>query len=122
MISRKQNVETGLVIALALALFSSFSGRCGTVALVAVLALTLLWPAVFTPLAWLLLKVGGALGHIMSNLVMCLVFYSVITPISLFRALAGKDSIMLRRFKKDVSSCFARQEKEYDSEDLEKQF
>lgn len=122
MISRKQNVETGLVIALALALFSSFSGRCGTVTLVAVLALTLLWPAVFTPLAWLLLKVGGALGHIMSNLVMCMVFYSVITPISLFRALTGKDSIMFRRFKKDVSSCFARQEKEYDSEDLEKQF
>lgn len=122
MISRKQNVETGLVIALALALFSSFLGRYGTVVLVAELALTLLWPAVFTPLAWLLLKAGGALGHIMSNLVMCLVFYLVITPISLFRTLAGKDSIMLRRFKKDVSSCLARQVKEYDSGDLEKQF
>ena len=57
---------------------------------------------ILTPLNILWMKFGLLLGKIISPLIMGFIFFGVVTPISILMKLIGKDSLNLKRDKKDT--------------------
>ena len=57
---------------------------------------------VLTPLNILWMKFGLLLGKIVSPIIMGFVFFGVVTPISILMKLFGKDSLNLKRNKKQT--------------------
>ena len=54
-------------------------------------------PNLFTPLNSLWIKLGILLGRIMSPIVMCLIFFFVVTPVGILIRVLKKDTIGLKR-------------------------
>ena len=65
--------------------------------------LALLWPGVLTPLNKLWARVGILLHHVVSPVVLGLLFYVTVTPIAVLMRLVGKDPLRLRRDSKAAS-------------------
>ena len=63
----------------------------------AFLAFALLWPAALRPLNRAWLKLGLLLSKVVSPVVLMILFYATVTPISLLMRWAGKDPLRLRR-------------------------
>ncbi|MCB2184810.1 MAG: hypothetical protein KQJ78_00220 [Deltaproteobacteria bacterium] len=58
--------------------------------------LGLLWPRGLTPLYLVWMSLAAVLGYFMSRLLLTLVFYLVLTPVSLVARLVGKDFLDLK--------------------------
>ncbi len=123
MISRRQNMEVGVVLALVLLIVGLVSKEllwCRIA--VPVLLLTVLAPVAYTPLSWLWLGFARLAERFFSTAMLALIFYLIVTPVALLRRWFSEDTLYLRHFKKDTESVFAVKDKTYKAEDLEKQY
>jgi len=122
-ITRKQNTEFGLVAILVMAILAWWLGGRGYLVALIVLALvTILVPGLFTPFAALWNKLSHVLGKIMSSLLLGIIFLLVVFPVGGIRRLLGKDSLRLKRFKKENGSTFVERDHTYTKEDLHHTF
>jgi len=83
------------------------------------LVLGLLDSKILTPLNKIWVKFGEILGRIVAPIVMAIVFFFVLTPISLVVRLFGKDLIRMK-FNKKTKSYWINREKDIGS--MDKQF
>jgi hypothetical protein len=74
-------------------------------------------PFLSRKIEWAWMKLGKLLGYIVPNVVLSIVFYLVLFPISMLSRLFRKDPLML---SKDHDSYFVDVEKETGREDFEK--
>jgi len=122
-ITRQQCMEFGQVATLAALVcclyFHDF--RLGTVALI-LLAITLLLPRLFYPLAVIWFALAKILGEINIRVLLTLVFVIVVLPVGLIRKWRGKDTLQLRRFKKGSASVMDIRNHVYTKEDLRHTF
>ena len=79
-------------------------------------------PVVLKPIYWIWMIVATILGWIMTNLILSLLFYIVITPIGLILQFFGKKFLELRMNKSKESYWNYRKIKQLNMEDYEKQF
>ena len=79
-------------------------------------------PVVLKPIYWIWMIVATILGWIMTNLILSLLFYIVITPIGLIPQFFGKKFLELRMNKSKESYWNYRKIKQLNMEDYEKQF
>ena len=79
------------------------AGVAGAFALVA-----LVFPRALKPLNYVWFLVGLGLHHVVSPLVMGLLFFLTVTPVALLMRLAGKDPLRLRRDPAAASYWIAR--------------
>ena len=63
---------------------------------VVLLALALVRPRLLKPLNYSWLKLGEILGKIIAPIIMCLIFFIILTPISFFVRVLGKDLLRLK--------------------------
>ncbi len=75
------------------------------------LVLGLINSKILTPLNLIWVKLGELLGRIIAPIVMALVFFVVLTPISLMLRLIKKDILKLKIFKKTESYWIKREKK-----------
>ena len=75
------------------------------------LVLGLINSKILTPLNLIWVKFGELLGRIIAPIVMALVFFVVLTPISLMLRLIKKDILKLKIFKKTESYWIKREKK-----------
>ena len=75
------------------------------------LVLGLINSKILTPLNLIWVKFGELLGRIIAPIVMALVFFVVLTPISLILRLIKKDILKLKIFKKTESYWIKREKK-----------
>ena len=75
------------------------------------LVLGLINSKILTPLNLIWVKFGELLGRIIAPIVMALVFFVVLTPISLMLRLIRKDILKLKIFKKTESYWIKREKK-----------
>lgn len=102
-----QSRDTGMALVLLCLLIVHFKHAYKLVPLaIILLIITMAWPRAFKPLAGLWFGLSHVLGNVMSKVVLTLVFFLVVTPIGLIRRLMGKDSLQLKKFKKDQDSVF----------------
>jgi hypothetical protein len=122
-VSRKQCIETGLVMIL----FSLVAGitlgkqvfQAISIGLVLVI---ILLPMAFYPLAIVWFGFSRLLGAVTSRVLLYLIFFVIVTPVAVIRRMAGKDRLGLKDFKKGNATAFTVRSHKYLPEDLVQPF
>ncbi len=81
-------------------------------------AIGLLIPKVFCPIAWVLLAAGTVLSMFIPKILLSLVFFTVVTPVAFLRRIRGVDNLQLRAFTKDTNSVFTERNKTIEPKDI----
>jgi uncharacterized membrane protein len=115
--------DTGMALTLLCLLIVQFkhAHKLVPVAII-LLIIAMAWPRAFQPLAGLWFGLSHVLGTVMSKVVLTLVFFLVVTPIGLMRRSLGKDSLQLKKFKKDRDSVFLVRSDLVEKKDLHKPY
>ncbi len=85
---------------------------------IAEVIILLIAPVMIFPFTFLWLNISDLLGKIMSKVILTLVFFIFVWPVSMIRKAMGKDSLKLKEFKKDTSSVFINRNHTYTGTDL----
>jgi hypothetical protein len=122
-ITKDQSRDTGMAMVLLLLILSIPLKRPGLLlAAIALHVVNMTVPLIFKPLAVLWLGLSELLGGVVSKVLMCLVFFVVVTPIGIIRRLAGKDSLKLRVFKSGPDSVMLERNHVFTAQDLVKPY
>jgi len=115
--------DTGLAAVLILLLVTWFTANA-TWALpaIVVLVLTMTLPVVFTPLAVIWFGLAELLGHVISNLILTILFFTVLMPIGVVRKIFGADALTLRKWKNKDGTVFISRDHLFSAGDLEKPY
>jgi multisubunit Na+/H+ antiporter MnhG subunit len=124
-ITKDQAKDTGMAIILLLFIFgyffperSAFMQMCAII----ILVVDMVVPIVFKPAAWLWFGFARIMGSVMSKLLLTIVFIFLVTPVGIVRNLLGKDTLLLKRWKKDDLSVFLVRNHLFQSKDVEKPY
>jgi hypothetical protein len=122
-VSSEQVKDTGLAIAL-IALIIAYLKDMNQFLLAAIILIVIdmTFPFLFRPIARIWFGIANIIGSIVSRLVLTLVFFLVVTPVAILRKWMKKDSLMLKRWKRENDSVFEKRFYQYDSNDLEKPY
>jgi len=123
MITRKQNIDFGIVLTLALLV----AGAIGQISIlhkiaIATLLIAAIMPGLYHPYSWLWFKVAKRIEIFFSVVILFMVFYLVVTPIGLLRRGLSKDHLQIQHFRKSSKSVFSKKKVTYKKEDLVNQF
>ena len=106
-------MEVGILVALTLLLFAYRGADWDFVIYsVIILLLSLIFPLVFYPLAYIWFGLAKILGFVSSQILLTLLFFVLLTPVGLFRRWAGKDSLQLKKFKQGRDSVLIARDEE----------
>ena len=118
LMSEKWIKDTGLVAALLL-LFLGYGGKKSfLLASGLFLLVSIIFPRILTPLAYVWLQIANSLNGIVPKLLFGLVFFLIILPMGLIRKLFGADPLMFNR-SKQLQSAFIDRKHRYEAVDLE---
>ena len=122
-INLDQAKDTGLAIILIL-LIIEYVKRPGwlTLCTMAVLVLTMTYPAALKPLGRIWFGFSHILGTIVSKIILSLVFFLIVTPIGLVRRISGADPMRNKLWKKGDDSVLVTRDHLYSSEDIQKPY
>ena len=84
------------------------------------MAMTL--PQLFKPMAWIWFSFAEIMGTIMSKLILGLVFFGIITPLTFIIKLMGVDSMRIKLWKNNENSAFIDRNHQYTKADIEKPY
>ncbi len=119
----EQAKDTGLAAVLILLLVAHFWELAGLMApAIAVLVITMVWPALFRPAARVWFGLSEVLGTVASKVLLSIVFFVVGTPVGLIRRVFGADSMRLREWKNGGESVFDERDHVYTAVDLERPY
>jgi hypothetical protein len=124
-ITRDQSKDTGMALVLIfLILGQFFPERAGLFHICAITALVIdmVWPAIYKPAAWLWFGFAHILGTLVSKLLLAIVFIFLVTPVGIVRSILGKDTLLLKRWKKNELSVFHVRDHSFRPEDVEKPY
>lgn len=99
----------GLILGFAFSLVTAYTAaRNRLVPEIAALAiglllLALIYPKALAPVKWFWDKVGVVLGTVNTYILLCLIYFLMITPIGLIMRLLGKDTLKLKPHKPGTS-------------------
>jgi hypothetical protein len=122
-ITKDQSRDTGMaVVLLLLLIFASKKKEGYLLAAIILQVVNMAVPQVFKPVAVVWLGFSELLGAVMSRILLSIVFFAVVTPIAVFRRLAGKDSLKLRAFKAGKDSVMVERNHTFVGRDLERPY
>jgi hypothetical protein len=122
-ITKDQSRDTGMAVVLLLLLIFASKKREGYLLAAIVLhVVNMAVPQIYKPVAVLWLGFSDLLGAVMSRVLLSIVFFAVVTPIAIFRRLAGKDSLKLRAFKASKDSVMVERNHTFIGRDLERPY
>lgn len=123
MMSRRQNTELGILITLVFLFTGLITGGVMWYKLcIFTLLLSVLFPVIYTPIAWIWFGLARIMERLFSTVVLALIFYLIVTPVALIRRYISEDTLRLRCFKKQRNSVFIVKDKIYETNDLDKQY
>jgi hypothetical protein len=116
----EQARDTGLALTLLCLIIVYFWKAYRLVPLaMALLVVTMVWPKAFRPLAGLWFGLAHLLGTVMSNVILTVLFFGLVTPIGLIRRVFGADALQLKKWKKNQESVFAVRAEAVQKQDLQ---
>jgi hypothetical protein len=122
-ITKDESRDAGMAaVLLLLILWFVVKRREFVVAAVALHVVNMALPQIYRPFAVLWLGLSDLLGKVVSNVLMSVVFFAVVTPIGFFRRLLGKDSLKLRQFKTGTHSVMVARSYKFTAQDLERPY
>ena len=118
-INQNQAKDTGMAMVLICLLAAYFGGIKGCyLAAIILLILNMIWPRIFTPIAYFWFGLSKILGAIVSRILLSLLFFLLVTPIGVLRRMWRKDPMMLKDWKAGNSSVFKTRDQEYKPQDM----
>jgi len=118
-----QAKDTGMALVLVLLLFWAFRRTDGYVlAAIAVHLVNMVVPKVFSPVAVVWFGLSHLLGTIASRVILTVIFFTVVTPIGLFRRMIGADSLKLKAFKAGKGSVMKERNHTFIGQDLKQPY
>jgi uncharacterized membrane protein YedE/YeeE len=121
--SKDQARDTGmalLLILLGLGLYKSnmIYFKVGLIALL----INMTVPEVYKPLAKVWFLFSEKLNFVMTKVIMTIIFTLVVVPFAIIFKIRGKDSLRIKKFKKDTVSVLDERNHKYTEKDLLKPF
>jgi len=111
--------DTGMAMVLICLLLAYWGHRPRFLPLaIVLLLLTMAWPKIFRPAAVLWFGFSHIMGNVVSKVFLTILFFGLVTPIGLLRRWAGRDTLQLRKWKKDTGSVLIEREGAIRPEDL----
>jgi hypothetical protein len=119
-ISKEQAKDAGMAVVLILLLLGIFlKQKAFYPYAAAALVVNMIVPGIYKPFAVIWFGMATFLGTIMSKVLLTVVYILFVVPMGLIRRLLGKDSLQLKKFKKDGSSVFRERNHLFQSTDIE---
>ncbi len=87
-----------------------------------VLLMNMIFPMFYYPFAIFWLGISGIMGSIVSKVLLFVIYLIIVLPVALWRRLLGKDSLLLKGFKRSSESVMRSRNHVYEAADLEKPF
>jgi len=115
--------DTGMAMVLILLLLELFLGT-GIYYKIAipVLVINMIAPQFFYPVAYVWFGITQLLGTFVSKILLFLVFMIFVLPMAIIRRLMGKDSLLIKSWKKNHLSVFKTRNQLFTSSDIEKPY
>ena len=121
--TREQCKDTGIILGIFLLFFSiKFSNNTLFLITFVVLIFVIIFPNIFKLLAILWFGFSHLLGTVMTKLLLTIIFYLVVAPVSIIRKLMKKDGMNLKGFKSSSKSVWVNRDHEITKKDLFKPF
>ena len=115
--------DTGMAAVLILLLVTWFSANLALVIpAIVVLILTMTVPVVFKPLSVVWFGLANLLGHVVSTVILAVLFFVVLMPIGIIRKAGGADALGLKKWRNGDESAFVVRDHQYVAGDLEKPY
>jgi hypothetical protein len=122
-ITKDQAKDTGMAMVLICLLLAHFLGNSLFIKIaVAVLVINMIVPTFYKYPAFLWLGLSHLVGSVVSRILLTLIFFIVVTPVSLIRRILGFDSLKLRKFKKGRESVMIKRDILFGGKDMERPF
>lgn len=121
-ISKKQASDTGMAMTLILLLVGYFTQQVIYYKLaIPVLVLTMAAPMFFsiTFIASIWLGLTTLLGEVVSKVLLSVIYFVILFPVSIIRQLMGKDTLDLKTFRKSNKSVMVTRDHLFVSKDIE---
>lgn len=117
--THKENVDSGLGLLLILLILGIWLKVIlfYKIAL-GVAVVTMVIPLAIYPFTILWLNFSNILGKFMSKVILSFIFFIVLCPMAFIRKMSGKDSLLLRQFKKSNSSVFIERNHTFSKNDI----
>ncbi len=118
-----QDRDTGLAFVLLSLIVIYLAKSYGLLPLpIALLTITMTWPAFFKPLARTWFGLSRVIGTVMSKIILAVIFFGIITPVGVMRRIFGADPMRLKRWKKDDGSVLRIRNSKMEAKDLEQPY
>ncbi len=118
-----QSKDTGMAMVLILLLLTlAFKRNYLVYCAIGVLALTMIRPQLFRPLAVVWFGFSHVLGMVTSRIVLTIIFFIVVTPVGVARKMFGVDALKLSLFKKGRGSVMETRNHKFCAEDVVKPY
>jgi hypothetical protein len=119
-ISKDQSKDAGMVVVLVLLLLGIFLRQKAFFPYAAAaLLVDIILPVIYKPFAMVWFGLSTFLGTTVSKILLTIVYILLVLPVGLIRRLLGKDSLQLKKFKKNDSSVFRERNHLFESKDIE---
>lgn len=117
--SKKEHTDSGLALLLLTLLVGLWFNQHFALRLaVAEVFALLIAPVLIFPFTFLWLNISNLLGKIMSKVILVVVFFVFVWPVSVVRKAMGKDTLRLKEFKRDANSVFTGRNHTFTKTDL----
>ena len=122
-VTKAQASDTGLAAVLIMLLIAHFRESTALVVpTILVLVVTMIWPDIFRPAAYVWFTLANILRKIVSSILLTVVFLVIATPIGLIRRLTGADPMKKKHWKDGSTSVFVEREHLFTAQDLERPY
>ncbi len=118
-VTTDQAKDTGMAMVLICLLIAFLGGKHLFYGLgILLLLINMIAPNIFKPAARIWLGFSHLLGSVMSRIILSVVFLALVFPVGLVRRIIGKDTMQLKKWKKDRTSVFKIREHEFIADDI----
>lgn len=122
-ITKDQAKDSGMAIVLILLVIGLFTEEEIYFKIAAgVLLMDMIFPMFYYPFAIFWFGISGIMGSIVSKVLLLVIYLIILLPVALWRRLLGKDSLLLKGFKKNSESVMRSRNHIYEASDLENPF
>ena len=122
-ITKDQAKDSGMAIVLILLLIGFFTKDDLFYKIaIPVLLMNMIYPRFYYPFAIVWFGLSNLMGTFASKILLSIVFFAIVLPIALLRRMLGKDSLLLKKFKKGSESVMKTRNQKYVAADLERPF
>ena len=119
----KQAQETGMAMVLLCLIVHLFWESPVLLPLAIVLQVLMMTiPVVFKPLAVIWFGLSNKLGFIITNVILMILFFAIVTPVALVRRALGADPLLLKKWKREKRSIFKKRDHLFQADDLFKPY